>query len=295
MKGRRDSEFGYLSPFLNSRPSHPVFTPNQSRKMSAEAPVKYLDQDFEALRSQCLSSGQLFSDPTFPAAPESLGFKELGPNSSKAEGMQWKRPKELCSEPKFIIGGATRTDICQGALGDCWLMGSIASLTLNQDVLARVIHPEQSFTENYAGIFHFQLWQYGQWVDVVIDDKLPTKDGKLMFVHSGERKEFWSVLLEKAYAKVNGSYEALSKGWAAEGCVDFTGGIAERYELSKAPPNMFNIMKQALTQCSLLCTSIYVRHKCILTTAFILCLEQVILGKRDLGVTTSTTSFPKKL
>lgn len=53
---------------------------------------KYLNQDFEALRSQCQAQGQLFCDPCFPAAPESLGFRELGPNSSKTRGVQWKRP-----------------------------------------------------------------------------------------------------------------------------------------------------------------------------------------------------------
>lgn len=25
--------------------------------------------------------------------------------------------QEICADPQFIIGGATRTDICQGALG----------------------------------------------------------------------------------------------------------------------------------------------------------------------------------
>uniref|UniRef100_A0A4W6G6G3 Calpain 9 n=1 Tax=Lates calcarifer TaxID=8187 RepID=A0A4W6G6G3_LATCA len=208
-------------------------------------------KSFEQLRQECLQKGVLFEDPDFPATDSSLFFSQSVPVQ-----IQWKRPTELCENPQFIVGGADRTDICQGQLGDCWLLAAIASLTLKKDALARVVPQDQSFDHRYAGIFHFQFWQHNRWLDVVVDDRLPSVRNKLIMLHSASNDEFWSALLEKAYAKMHGSYESLKGGSTMEAMEDFTGGVGEMYETKNAPTDLFSIMKKALDRGSMMGCSI---------------------------------------
>ncbi|KAM4693244.1 calpain-8-like [Discoglossus pictus] len=218
-------------------------------------PVRYLGQDYEALKAQCLASNTLFEDEAFPASSSSIGVNELGPDATKTKGVVWMRPKDIKPNPQFIVDGATRVDVRQGSVGNCWFLASVASLTLNEDFLYQVVPMNQSFETDYAGIFHFKLWQYGEWVDVVVDDRLPVKKGKLVFVKSGTDNEFWTALLEKAYAKLNGSYEALIGGLPFEALQDFTGGISEIYYLNEAPNDLFQIIQKVLKANSIIACS----------------------------------------
>uniref|UniRef100_A0A665TP38 Calpain catalytic domain-containing protein n=1 Tax=Echeneis naucrates TaxID=173247 RepID=A0A665TP38_ECHNA len=213
-------------------------------------------KSFEELRHECLMKGVLFEDPDFPATDSSLYYSQTVPVQ-----IEWKRPKELCENPKFIVGGASRTDICQGQLGDCWLLAAIASLTLKKEALARVVPHDQDFDRRYAGIFHFQFWHHNQWMDVVVDDRLPSVRNQLIMVHSASNDEFWSALLEKAYAKLHGSYESLKGGSTMEAMEDFTGGLGEVYETKNAPNNLFSIMKKALDRGSMMGCSIDVKTR----------------------------------
>ena len=151
-------------------------------------------QNFEELRQQCLDNGELFTDPEFPPDDQSLYFSQEPPFA-----FEWKRASEISDSPCLFEGGASRFDINQGELGDCWLLAALANLTLNKKLLYRVVPLDQSFSEEYAGIFHFKFWRYGEWIDVVIDDYLPTRYGQLMFMHSDANNEFWTALLEKVH------------------------------------------------------------------------------------------------
>ncbi|OQV14025.1 Calpain-B [Hypsibius exemplaris] len=218
---------------------------------------------FAELRADCLQRGVLFEDSDFPAVSSSVFHTQRFMRQ-----FEWKRPHQITPNPKLIVDGAKRFDMVQGELGDCWLVAAAADLTLNAGLLAKVVPHDQGFTqaEKYCGIFHFQLWRHGQWIDVVVDDRLPTYQGKLMFLHSPDNSEFWSALLEKAYAKVNGSYENLKGGTASEAMEDFTGGLSEFYELNKAPTNLFSLMEKsfqlgAMMSCSIEATAAQLESK----------------------------------
>nr|QHX41520.1 calpain-B isoform X1 [Octopus vulgaris] len=222
-----------------------------SRKQRENPFASMEQQNYDEIVKKCQEEGILFEDPEFPADNSSL-FLEGGQRRT----IEWKRPKEICEDPKFFVGGASRFDVKQGELGDCWLLAAVASLTIDQKLLFRVVPLGQNFQENYTGCFRFRFWHQGDWVDVVVDDRIPTSYGQLIYMHSADKNEFWSALLEKAYAKLNGCYEALKGGNSSEAMEDFTGGVTEMFDLRESQDKLFQIMLKAFQRSSLMGCSI---------------------------------------
>uniref|UniRef100_A0A673H9F9 Calpain-5-like n=1 Tax=Sinocyclocheilus rhinocerous TaxID=307959 RepID=A0A673H9F9_9TELE len=190
-----------------------------------EKVCKFQGQCYHKLKRSCLRRGALFQDPFFPPSAESLFYKRTPP-----PGLMWKRPRVRETDCELIQFGL-----------DVWFCSgqellahprSLAWMRVIPDHAEQEWHPKRP--DLYAGIFHFRFWRLGQWTDVVVDDRLPvSEDGALLFCRSATPREFWSALLEKAYAKLNGCYEALEGGNTAEALVDFTGGISEPLNLNQ--------------------------------------------------------------
>ncbi|XP_077356348.1 calpain-5 [Festucalex cinctus] len=207
-------------------------------------------QNYHKLRRACLRRGALFKDPVFPAATQALFYKRAPP-----PGLTWKRPQEICKDPRLFVDGISTRDLHQGSLGNCWMVAAISCLASEPTLWKKVIpdHVDQEWNPKrpnlYAGIFHFRFWRFGRWVDVVVDDRLPvSSDGVLLFCRSATPREFWSALLEKAYAKLNGCYEALEGGNTAEALIDFTGGVSEPLSLNRETLSMYGDQRKVLFQ-----------------------------------------------
>ncbi|XP_057714308.1 calpain-10 isoform X2 [Corythoichthys intestinalis] len=176
----------------------------------------------------------LFEDPDFPSDDSSLFLDGSTPISRLQDQITWLRPQEICQTPVFFSDNINLSHAKQGLLGDCWFLCACAVLLKNKHLMDKVFPPDQPLwgDSKYRGSFHFHFWVKGHWIEVIIDDRLPCVDSALCFSHCHAPSAFWVALLEKAYAKLHGSYEQLWAGQVSEALVDLTGGLAESWSLS---------------------------------------------------------------
>ncbi len=120
--------------------------------------------------------------------------------------------------------------------GNCWFISAVATLASIPNYCRFVIPANQTFDKaTYAGIFHFRFWQFGEWVDVVVDDRLPVdENNELIYCHNeNDKNEFFGPLLEKAYAKLAACYEFLNAGDPEDAMTDLSGAVCETFDLKK--------------------------------------------------------------
>lgn len=210
-------------------------------------------ETYRKIQENLLKSGKLFEDKDFPPNHRSLQKRGINPN------IVWKRPHDIAKKPVFIRE-ATYYDLYQGQLGNCWFIAGVNVLIIQSwPMFENVVPQNQSFNKgNYTGLFRFNFWQYGEWIEVLIDDFLPVSrtSGQLCYCwNRKEPDEFWSSLLEKAYAKLYGSYDHLDSGSIHNALVDMTGGVSERVHLRNGvntPEHLFELLSKMWTMSTMI-------------------------------------------
>ncbi|XP_073105600.1 calpain-type cysteine protease ADL1 isoform X2 [Elaeis guineensis] len=191
-----------------------------------------------AVKAALLARGETnFTDQEFPPSDRSLYMDPNNPPPKLQVVSEWMRPtdvvQESCtgSQPCLFSGFVNSSDVCQGRLGDCWFLSAVAVLTEVSCISEVIITPEY----NEEGIYTVRFCIQGEWVPVVVDDWIPCESpGKPAFATSRKHNELWVSILEKAYAKLHGSYEALEGGLVQDALVDLTGGAGEEIDMRSA-------------------------------------------------------------
>ena len=172
----------------------------------------------------CEKEGVLFVDTNFlpldcsMQAPWQKGEMKMFPFKRPS---QWELLKDAGLKPELFVNKIEPSDINQGSLADCYLMGSLGSLAQKEEYVRRIFSGKQNAD---LGIYRLKMCKGQWWEDVVVDDFLPCSGPKPAFARNrDEPNELWVALVEKAYSKLNGSYFAMKTGQCAAALADLTG------------------------------------------------------------------------
>lgn len=84
---------------------------------------------------------------------------------------------------------------------------------------------------NPEGIYRVRICKGGEWQEVTVDDLFPCEPNGAPLFSSCMNGELWLMILEKAYAKVHGSYFLLKDGFVHEALMDLSGCPTSSYNL----------------------------------------------------------------
>lgn len=190
----------------------------------------------EVLR-QCIDVGLAYVDTNFPPSRDTL--YRPGVDGRVVPDTAWMRPRDYLPEEqkddvKVFRGAVVPQAIVEGTLGDVWFTSSIAALAEKEKKIAAIFMEAVSDESNGAsgvGAFHVKLNKHGWWHSVLVDDFLPTISKVPCYARSADDPcELWVSLLQKAYAKLHGSYAAITGGDSASALSDLTGCPSYRFD-----------------------------------------------------------------
>ena len=182
--------------------------------------------------------GVKFTDDIFPPNENSILAKDSSGNfidqkdGPRLAGLfntseiEWKRSTDIFPHPLLFEGTINVEDIRQGKIGNCYFLSAIAALCefptlISQKFISKQISPD--------GFYQIILFIDGEYQIVFLDDYFPVWKGtNMLYFAKPNSFELWALLLEKAWAKINGGYANIISGWPSDVFRAITGFACEQ-------------------------------------------------------------------
>ena len=169
------------------------------------------------------------------AFPEDITQEDL----NGWERIQWARAENIFGSKNYQVfyEGINKDDIIQGGLGDCYFLSAVAALCKYPELVEKLFLIKTKSNEHCYGCY-FRV--NGIWKLVLVDDYLPCYGswGLNFSFTSTNGNELWVVLLEKAWAKLNGCYAKVIGGEANEIFEVITNTYSEKIKIKRGQEDM---------------------------------------------------------
>lgn len=174
-------------------------------------PVKFLDEDFST--DKCWYAG---------GTADEVNEMNSGPAG-------WVRLSDMQGTIN-VWSMKSYGRVTQGVVTNGYFVEAMQALGMRQEMVKKLFVAY----DVALGLYIVRLFKNGQWVSVVIDDYMPLGNNSepLCSRNANFPSTCWASLLEKAYAKLHHSYEAIGDGGSVvQAMVDLTGGIGGRFSV----------------------------------------------------------------
>lgn len=178
--------------------------------------------DYQAI----IAKGDKYTDYTFERSQQYFALPHSGWNEFLDYWLfgwalyDWRRLGDAYPDATLFGNGLDFDDVEQGYGGTCYILAAMNALSEFDDILKGIFLTQE---KNSAGIYALKMYVRGKpWI-VTVDDEFMFYDGKPNFASTGDKNALWGPIMEKAFAKIKGSYAAANGGYTATGIRALTG------------------------------------------------------------------------
>lgn len=199
---------------------------------------------YEKLKNKCHILNKKFKDPFFSPEKKSLTQNWIDVMHKKRwKKYSWIKPDSIYSNHTFFDENLSfdKIKIKKGELEDSYFLSALASMMEKPILIRNLFH---QFELNKTGIYALFLTLEGKRKLIIIDDYFPCfKKNKQPSFGRSESNEIWVLLVEKAYAKVYGSFENIEGGCIETALNELTGAPVENKVIVNEDENKWDYIK----------------------------------------------------